>query len=181
MPFDSEIWCPCRLGEPFRLYDLGYERTAWLQTVRADWQGGRGDFSAVSSPMALMKKEVYQERVGIGPRPWSNCWTCEAKIRITPPTNIWEWNGVDARELGLELPPMKNGRPRKASLMWVGIRYGVPGYCVAIEGRGRIWLDTLPALQNYFAPIWAEHHLLARRRYAYTYAWSDNQKKENAK
>ena len=133
--------------------------------------GGRGDFSAVSSPMALMKKEVYQERVGIGPRPWSSCWTCEAKIRITPPSNIWAWDGIDATLLGLDLPPMKNGRPRRASLMWVGIRYGVPGYCVAIEGKGRFWLDTLPAIQDYFAPIWPENHLLARRRYYYTYSF----------
>lgn len=77
----------------------------------------------------------------------------------------------------MDLPPMKNGRPRRASLIWVGVRYGVPGYCVAVEGRGRLWLDILPALQDYFAPIWPEHHLLARRRYAYTYEWLDE--KEN--
>lgn len=80
---------------------------------------------------------------------------------------------MDAKILGLDLPPMRNGRPRRASLMWVGIRYGVPGYCVEIEGRGQRWLDTLPALQDYFAPIWPEHHLLARRRYAYTYTWPE--------
>lgn len=143
MPFDSEIWCPCRLGDPFQLYDLGHESTAWLRTIRADWMGGRGDFTAVSWKPDLMKESPYRERLGIGPRPWSCCWTCEAKIRITPPPEIWSWDGIDAKLLGLDLPPMRNGRPRRASLIWVGIRYGVPGYCVSIEGRGRIWLDKI--------------------------------------
>lgn len=176
MPFDSEIWCPCRLGEPFRLNELGHERTAWLRTVRADWQGGKGDFSAVSWEMNLMKKDPGVERIGIGPRPWSHCWTCEAKIKITPPPEIWNWDGIDAKDLGLDLPPLKNGRPRRASLMWVGVRFGVPGYCVAIEGKGRKWLDNLPALQDYFAPIWPEHHLLTRRRYYYTFTWTGEEK-----
>ena len=74
MPWDNEIWAPCRLGEKFEYIDLGNRRNGWLLSVSADWMGGRGDHCAVNRQEDLLKPHGgYNVKIGLGPRPWSKC------------------------------------------------------------------------------------------------------------
>lgn len=83
MPWDNEIWAPCRLGEKFEYIDLGNRRNGWLLSVSADWMGGRGDHCAVNQQKDLLKPHGgYNVKIGLGPRPWSKCWTFEPKTGI---------------------------------------------------------------------------------------------------
>lgn len=55
MSWDSEIWAPCRLGEAFTLWDLGFERTTYLYAIKADRMGHKGDAMSVDRPEQLTK------------------------------------------------------------------------------------------------------------------------------
>jgi len=79
--------------------------------------GHKGDAMSVDRPEQLTKRHPYNVRLGAGPRPWSNCWTYEPKIKIEPP--VWCWDMQDDYMFGLELKPKRNGARRKARL---GIR-----------------------------------------------------------
>ena len=104
MPWDNEIWAPCRLGEKFEYIDLGNRRNGWLLSVSADWMGGRGDHCAVNRQEDLLKPHGgYNVKIGLGPRPWRKCWTFEAKIMLVPPSWIWGFSGFDAAKLGIDL------------------------------------------------------------------------------
>lgn len=157
MNWDAEIWAPCRLGEAFTLCDLGFERTAYLYSIKADWMGDRGDAMAARFPEQLKQKHPYGLTVGAGPRPWTKCWTYEAKIKITPP--VWCWDMQDDTMFGLDFKPKKNGARRKVKLNMVQIYEGRPVYCITVEmPNGNEWqyLDSIPVLDPYFAPIWPE-------------------------
>lgn len=157
MSWDSEIWAPCRLGEAFTLWDLGFERTTYLYAIKADRMGHKGDAMSVDRPEQLTKRHPYNVRLGAGPRPWSNCWTYEPKIKIEPP--VWCWDMQDDYMFGLELKPKRNGARRKARLDYVKIHNGQPVYEMVIErpdGNERQCFDSIPALDSYFAPIWPE-------------------------
>ena len=52
--------------------------------------GHKGDAMSVDRPEQLTKRHPYNVRLGAGPRPWSNCWTYEPKIKIEPP--VWCWD-----------------------------------------------------------------------------------------
>lgn len=125
MSWDSEIWAPCRLGEAFTLWDLGFERTTYLYAIKADRMGHKGDAMSVDRPEQLTKRHPYNVRLGAGPRPWSNCWTYEPKIKIEPPA--WCWDMQDDYMFGLELKPKRNGARRKARLDYVKIHNGQRG------------------------------------------------------
>ena len=157
MSWDSEIWAPCRLGEAFTLWDLGFERTTYLYAIKADRMGHKGDAMSVDRPEQLTKRHPYNVRLGAGPRPWSNCWTYEPKIKIEPPA--WCWDMQDDYMFGLELKPKRNGARRKARLDYVKIHNGQPVYEMVIErtdGNERQCFDSIPTLDSYFAPIWPE-------------------------
>lgn len=157
MNWDTEIWAPCRLGEAFTLWDLGIVRTAYLYSIKADWMGDRGDAMAARSPEQLKQKHPYDLTVGAGPRPWTKCWTYEPKIKITPP--VWCWDMQDDTMFGLDFNPKKNGARRKVKLNMVQIYEGRPVYCITVEmPNGNEWqyLDSIPVLDPYFAPIWPE-------------------------
>lgn len=157
MNWDTEIWAPCRLGEAFTLWDLGIVRTAYLYSIKADWLGDRGDAMAARFPEQLKQKHPYDLTVGAGPRPWTKCWTYEPKIKITPP--VWCWDMQDDTMFGLDFKPKKNGTRRKVKLNMVQIYEGRPVYCIAVEmPNGNEWkyLDSIPVLDPYFAPIWPE-------------------------
>lgn len=116
MPWDNEIWAPCRLGEKFEYTDLGNRRNGWLLSVSADWMGGRGNHCAVNRQEdLLMPHGGYNIKIGLGPRPWSKCWTFEPKIMIVPPYWIWDFSGFDADKLGIDLHK-RDGAPRKIRL-----------------------------------------------------------------
>lgn len=157
MSWDSEIWVPCRLGEAFTLWDLGFERTTYLYAIKADRMGHKGDAMSVDRPEQLTKRHPYNVRLGAGPRPWSNCWTYEPKIKIEPPA--WCWDMQDDYMFGLELKPKRNSARRKARLDYVKIHNGQPVYEMVIErpdGNERQCFDSIPTLDSYFAPIWPE-------------------------
>lgn len=157
MNWDTEIWAPCRLGEAFTLWDLGIVRTAYLYSIKADWMGDRGDAMAARFPEQLKQKHPYDLTVGAGPRPWTKCWTYEPKIKITPP--VWCWDMQEDTMFGLDFKPKKNGTRRKVKLNMVQIYEGRPVYCIAVEmPNGNEWqyLDSIPVLDPYFAPIWPE-------------------------
>ena len=135
MSWDSEIWAPCRLGEAFTLWDLGFERTTYLYAIKADWMGHKGDAMSVDRPEQLTKRHPYNVRLGAGPRPWSNCWTYEPRIKIEPP--VWCWDMQDDYMFGLELKPKRNGARRKARLDYVKIHNGHPVYEMVIETPDR--------------------------------------------
>lgn len=155
MNWDTEIWAPCRLGEAFTLRDLGHEKEQYLYAIKADWMGHRGDAMCVRCADDLEKTTPHNVRIGAGPRPWANCWTYEAKIKITPP--VWCWDMQDDTMFGLDFKSKKNGARRKVKLNVVQIYEGRPVYCVAVEmPNGNEWqyLDSIPVLDPYFAPIW---------------------------
>lgn len=155
MNWDTEIWVPCRLGEAFTLREFRSEHTEYLYSIKADWMGHRGDGASVRSPHQLEGEYVHPIRVGIGPRPWANCWTYEPKIKITPP--VWCWDMQDDTMFGLELKPKRNGSRRKAKLDCVMIHKGRPVYCIVVEtseNESRRYYDSIPVLDPYFAPIW---------------------------
>lgn len=155
MNWDTEIWAPCRLGESFTLRDLGHEKEQYLYAIKADWMGHRGDAMCVRCADDLEKTTPHNVRIGAGPRPWANCWTYEAKIKITPP--VWCWDMQDDTMFGLDFKPKKNGTRRKIKLNMVQIYEGRPVYCITVEmpdGNERQYLDSIPVLDSYFAPIW---------------------------
>lgn len=157
MNWDTEIWAPCRLGEAFTLRDLGHEKEQYLYAIKADWMGHHGDAMSVRCANDLEKTTPDNVRLGAGPRPWANCWTYEAKIKITPPA--WCWDMQDDTMFGLDFKPKKNGTRRKVKLNMVQIYEGRPVYCIAVEmPNGNEWqyLDSIPVLDPYFAPIWPE-------------------------
>ena len=154
MPWDNEIWAPCRLGEKFEYTDLGNRRNGWLLSVSADWMGGRGNHCAVNRQEdLLMPHGGYNIKIGLGPRPWSKCWTFEPKIMIVPPSWIWDFSGFDADKLGIDLHN-RDGAPRKIRLQSVGISYGRAIYQMQIIGGGLLYLESIPLLDHYFAPVW---------------------------
>lgn len=155
MNWDAEIWAPCRLGEAFTLWDLGHVKTMYLHSIKADWMGHHGDATCTALPGDLLKTNPYGMRVGAGPRPWANCWTYEAKIKITPP--VWCWDMQDDTIFGLDLKPKRNGNRRKVKLDCIEIHLGRPVYCMVVEtadGNQRQIFDSIPVLDPYFAPIW---------------------------
>ena len=155
MNWDTEIWAPCRLGEAFTLRDLGHEKEQYLYAIKADWMGHHGDAMSVRCANDLEKTTPYNVRIGAGPRPWANCWTYEAKIKITPP--VWCWDMQDDTMFGLDFKPKKNGTRRKVKLNMVQIYEGRPVYCITVEmpdGNERQYLDSIPVLDSYFAQIW---------------------------
>ena len=119
MNWDAEIWAPCRLGEAFTLRDLGHEKEQYLYAIKADWMGHHGDAMCVRCADDLEKTAPHNVRIGAGPRPWANCWTYEAKIKITPPA--WCWDMQDDTMFGLDLKPKRNGNRRKVKLDCVKI------------------------------------------------------------
>lgn len=155
MNWDAEIWAPCRLGEAFTLRDLGHEKEQYLYAIKADWMGHHGDAMCVRCADDLEKTIPHNVRIGAGPRPWANCWTYEAKIKITPPA--WCWDMQDDTMFGLELKPKRNGNRRKVKLDCVKIHEGRPVYRIVVEksdGDTFLHLDSIPVLDPYFAPIW---------------------------
>lgn len=155
MNWDAEIWAPCRLGENFTLWDLGHERTMYLHSIKADWMGHHGDASCTAFPEDLLKLHQYGLRVGAGPRPWANCWTYEAKIKITPP--VWCWDMQDDTMFGLDLKPKRNGTRQKVKLYCVEIHMGRPVYRMFVQtadGPQKQLFDSIPVLDPFFAPIW---------------------------
>lgn len=155
MNWDAEIWAPCRLGEAFTLRDLGHEKEQYLYAIKADWMGSHGDAMCVRCADDLEKATPHNVRIGAGPRPWANCWTYEAKIKITPP--VWCWDMQDDIMFGLELKPKRNGNRRKVKLDCVKIHEGRPVYRIVVEksdGDTFLHLDSIPVLDPYFAPIW---------------------------
>lgn len=139
------------------MWDLGFERTTYLYAIKADRMGHKGDAMSVDRPEQLTKRHPYNVRLGAGPRPWSNCWTYEPKIKIEPP--VWCWDMQDDYMFGLELKPKRNGARRKARLDYVKIHNGQPVYEMVIErpdGNERQCFDSIPTLDSYFAPIWPE-------------------------
>lgn len=153
--WDTEIWAPCRLGEAFTLREFDYESTQYLYSMKADWMGQHGDGASVHNKSQLEGEYQHPIRVGIGPRPWSCCWTYEPKIKITPP--VWCWKMQEDTMFGLELKPKRNGSRRKAKLDCVMIHKGRPVYCMVVEtsdGDRRQYYDSIPVLDPYFAPIW---------------------------
>jgi len=155
MNWDTEIWAPCRLGEAFTLREFGSEHTEYLYSIQADWMGHRGDAACVFRPSQLEKEYCQPIRVGVGPRPWANCWTYEAKIKITPP--VWCWDMQEDTMFGLDLKPKRNGNRRKMKLSCVMIHKGRPVYRIVVEtadGNTSQYLDSIPVLDPYFAPIW---------------------------
>lgn len=155
MNWDTEIWAPCRLGEAFTLRDLGHEKEQYLYAIKADWMGHHGDAMCVRCADDLEKTTPHNVRIGAGPRPWANCWTYEAKIKITPPA--WCWDMQDDTMFGLELKPKRNGNRRKVKLDRAKIHEGRPVYRIVVEksdGDTFLHLDSIPVLDPYFAPIW---------------------------
>ena len=155
MNWDTEIWAPCRLGEAFTLRDLGHEKEQYLYAIKADWMGHHGDAMCVRCADDLEKTTPHNVRIGAGPRPWANCWTYEAKIKITPPA--WCWDMQDDTMFGLDLKPKRNGNRRKVKLDCVKIHEGRPVYRIVVEksdGDTFLHLDSIPVLDPYFAPIW---------------------------
>lgn len=155
MNWDTEIWAPCRLGEAFTLRDLGHEKEQYLYAIKADWMGHHGDAMCVRCADDLEKTTPHNVRIGAGPRPWANCWTYEAKIKITPPA--WCWDMQDDTMFGLDLKPKRNGNRRKVKLDCVKIHEGRPVYRIVVEmsdGDTFQHLDSIPVLDPYFAPIW---------------------------
>lgn len=155
MNWDTEIWAPCRLGEAFTLRDLGHEKEQYLYAIKADWMGHHGDAMCVRCADDLEKTTPHNVRIGAGPRPWANCWTYEAKIKITPPD--WCWDMQDDTMFGLDLKPKRNGNRRKVKLDCVKIHEGRPVYRIVVEmsdGDTFQHLDSIPVLDPYFAPIW---------------------------
>ena len=156
MNWDTEIWAPCRLGEAFTLREFRSEHTEYLYAIKADWMGHHGDAMCVHSPDQLTTANPYNVRVGAGPRPWANCWTYEAKIKITPP--VWCWDMQDDTMFGLDLKPKRNGNRRKVKLDCVKIHEGRPVYRMIVEtadGPQHQLFDSIPVLDPYFAPIWS--------------------------
>lgn len=153
MTWDAEIWAPCRLGEAFTLWDLGYNQLQFLRGIQADWMDDHGAAECVATRGKLMEPNPYGVRMA-GPRPWTTCWNYEPKIKITPPTWCWDW--VEDRRFGLELKPKKNGSRRRVKLGGAMIYMGKPVYRVIVEmdGMNVVHLDSIPALDPYFAPIW---------------------------
>ena len=155
MNWDTEIWAPCRLGEAFTLRDLGHEKEQYLYAIKADWMGHHGDAMCVRCADDLEKTTPHNVRIGAGPRPWANCWTYKAKIKITPPA--WCWDMEDDTMFGLDLKPKRNGNRRKVKLDCVKIHEGRPVYRIVVEmsdGDTFQHLDSIPVLDPYFAPIW---------------------------
>lgn len=155
MNWDTEIWAPCRLGEAFTLRDLGHEKEQYLYAIKADWMGHHGDAMCVRCADDLEKTTPHNVRIGAGPRPWANCWTYEAIIKITPPA--WCWDMQDDTMFGLDLKPKRNGNRRKVKLDCVKIHEGRPVYRIVVEksdGDTFLHLDSIPVLDPYFAPIW---------------------------
>lgn len=155
MNWDTEIWAPCRLGEAFTLRDLWYEKEQYLYAIKADWMGHHGDAKCVRGADDLGKDHPNNVCIGAGPRPWANCWTYEAKIKITPP--VWCWDMQDDTMFGLDLELKRNGNRRKVKLDQVMIHEGRPVYRMVIEtsdGPSHRYYDSIPVLDPYFAPIW---------------------------
>ena len=155
MNWDTEIWAPCRLGEAFTLREFKSEHTEYLYAIKADWMGHHGDAMCVHSLAQLTTANPYNVRLGAGPRPWANCWTYEAKIKITPP--VWCWDMQDDTMFGLDLKPKRNGNRRKVKLDCVKIHEGRPVYRMIVEtadGPQQQLFDSIPVLDPYFAPIW---------------------------
>lgn len=155
MPWDAEIWAPCRLGESFYLWDLGFVKKQYLYAIKADWNGQHGDVNCVSLPTDLENPYPYHVKVGAGPRPWACCWTYAPKICITPP--VWCWDFQDDTQFGLDLPLRKDGTRRQVKLSEVLMHRGKPAYRIVVKksgGNELLYLDSLPVLEPYFAPIW---------------------------
>lgn len=155
MNWDVEIWASCRLGEAFTLRDLGHEKTQCLYGIKADWMSHRGDAMCVRSPDDLEKEYPQVSCLGAGPRPWANCWTYEPKIKITPP--VWCWDMQEDTMFGLDFKPKRNGNRRKVKLSCVMIHNGRPVYRIVVEmpdGDQLQYIDSIPVLDPYFAPIW---------------------------
>lgn len=155
MTWDTEIWAPCRLGEAFTLWDLGHNQLQFLYSIKADWLNRHGDANCVAVREKLLEAHPYGVRVGAGPRPWATCWNYEQKIKITPPPWCWDW--AEDRRFGLKLKPRKNGNRRRVKLACAMIHKGRPVYRVVVESTEAmnfLYLDSIPALDPYFAPIW---------------------------
>ena len=158
MNWDAEIWAPCRLGEPFTLWDLGSEHTEYLLSIKSDWFGRQhGDASSVRVKERLLSKYPANVRVGAGPRPWTHCWTYEPKIKITPPT--WVWDYADDLRFGLDIGQKRTGARQQIRLREVGIREGKAVYVFVKkdhdhEPDSTFYLESVPLLDPYFAPIW---------------------------
>lgn len=158
MNWDAEIWAPCRLGEPFTLWDLGSEHTEYLLSIKSDWFGSQhGDASSVRVKEHLLSKYPANVRVGAGPRPWTHCWTYEPKIKITPPT--WVWDYADDLSFGLEIGQKRTGARQQIRLREVGIREGKAVYVFVKKDHEHepdctFFLESVPLLDPYFAPIW---------------------------
>lgn len=155
MNWDADIWAPCRLGEPFTLREFGSEHTEYLLSIKADWFGQHGDASSVRAKEHLLSKHPYNVRVGAGPRPWTNCWTYEAKIKITPPT--WVWDYADDLSFGLEIGQKRTGERQQIRLREVAIKEGQAVYVFTkkdCEPGCTFYLESVPLLDAYFAPIW---------------------------
>ena len=155
MNWDTEIWAPCRLGEAFTLRKFESESTEYLYSIEADWMDHHGDGASVPNKKQLEGEYVHPIRVGIGPRPWTKCWTYEPIIKITPP--VWCWDMQDDTMFGLDLKPKRNGNRRKVKLSCVMIHKGRPVYRIVVEmsdGNQFQYLDSIPVLDPYFAPIW---------------------------
>lgn len=155
MNWDTEIWAPCRLGEAFTLRKFESESTEYLYSIKADWMDNHGDGASVPNKEQLEGECVHPIRVGIGPRPWTKCWTYEPIIKITPP--VWCWDMQDDTMFGLDLKPKRNGNRRKVKLSCVMIHKGRPVYRIVVEmsdGNQFQYLDSIPVLDPYFAPIW---------------------------
>lgn len=155
MNWDAEIWAPCRLGEAFTLRDLGRERTEYLYAIKADWMNHHGDAMCVWRPEEMDKPIPHVDCLGAGPRPWANCWTYEAAIKITPP--VWCWDMQEDTMFGLDLKPKRNGKRRKMKLDYVMFRQGRAVYRMLVEysdGNQHQYYESIPVLDPYFAPIW---------------------------
>lgn len=157
MNWDAEIWVPCRLGESFTLWDLGSEYTAYLYDVKPDWMGHHGDCICGRFPEGLSKKHYNICCAGAGPRPWTKCWNYEAKICITPPT--WIWDHHDDTAFGLDLGEKRNGTRQQVKLYCVEFVEGKARYCFIKKDHEhepdyRFYLESVPMLDPYFAPIW---------------------------
>ena len=152
--WDAEIWTPCRRGERFEYNDLGRRKAGWLTGVKADWMGHGGDHDAVRCKADCLRKYGNQHpcAIGLAPLPDGKCWTFEPKIRITPPPWIWDFDGTPADAFGLKLTK-RDGTPRRIRLDSVSLSFGRAVYVMAQVHGERFILEHIPALDEYFAPI----------------------------
>ena len=182
MPFDGHILLPCRLGEKFEYSDLGRPATGYLQKIAADWQHSGADCTAAHNYNDLLKEASYHTRPGIGPRPFASCWTYEPKIEIHTPDAIWEWAGVKASDLGLDLKRKRDGSQQKVRLAALRISYGRPCFCISVLGTGKaLQLQNVPALMPYFRDVWPLHTITTGQTFAYYYDFEEGGQNNAAK